>query len=136
MRSLDSERAKFAIRCTDGLDDKQAKYLAAVNRVGPMLRQNGLVQTGLFCIGKKGEDIRVFEHIANWLRDRENPITSPVVLELNGKPLIEFWQGTLDLDALDVALLEEESRRICNWLKRVCEARSPADAGTSDQGAG
>jgi len=112
MKTIEQERAYFALKCVERIKDKEIKdkYGRNAKRLPALLTSNGLVSTLAF-LKSKSETEQLYKDIEKWLKEKRK------MLEEN-KSLLEYC---LEISSAQYRLLTAESLVFAEWLKRMAE---------------
>lgn len=105
-KTLNQERAAFALQQVEGKDKKYSTY---AKKLPALITTNGLIPTLAF-LKSKSESKQVYESLNKWLRDRKYINNGEDALE----KLVDFDFSTLRLATI-------EALSFANWLKRMAE---------------
>jgi CRISPR type III-B/RAMP module-associated protein Cmr5 len=114
-RSLEQERAKFALAKVKGIAQSKDKFKTQLVKLPARLHTNGLGQTVAFYMsaGQGKPEYEICNWLGAWLKEDGNPYHN-----VNGA-LIDAITGQ---DAATYRAASQEARALANWLKRFAEA--------------
>ena len=139
MRTLEQERAKYALKCIDEVKLKsnselEKNYSSYVKKSPALILTNGLGNTLAFYkskIGKEGSEKKpeklayelLYNHINNWVSGKEYD----KVNFTKGQDLLEWITKTAS--SLEVFQATQEVIRLLTWMSKFAKAKLEEESG-------
>jgi len=112
MKTIEQERAYFALKCIERVKNKdkkiKEKYGRNAKRLPALLTSNGLASTLAFLKSKSETEI-LYEDVEEWLKKREI---------VKDKSALEYC---LEVSSSQYRVITSEAIAFSQWLKRMAE---------------
>jgi len=120
MRTQGQKRANFAL--TKVLDTKKIPKFKNFSAGAPsMILKNGFGQTLAFWVAKgKGEHIRMFDIIVEWLSYKKDDVANSFAKSTNKT---EFLKEISKMSQNQYLLCQQETLKLLEWVKRFANAK-------------
>ena len=113
MKTIEQERAYFALKCVEKVKTKnkevKEKYKRNAKRLPALLTSNGLASTLAF-LKSKSETETLYKDVEEWLKKRE--------IVKNNKSALEYC---LEIPTSQYRVITSEAIAFSQWLKRMAE---------------